>query len=110
MGGQHADGGTGGKERKDGLNNLPGPRVRNLRQSRDGKGLAILTTGVQNVENAFPTFMAARASRPICAPVACQRLLLKLIAVVIGNLGFFFAVSMLRNSEVTWSRTDAIQL
>ena len=36
-------------------------------------------TGAQNVEKAFPVFMAARASRPIWRPTSFQRLRLKLI-------------------------------
>ena len=45
----------------------------------------MFTTGVHMVEYALPTFMAARASVPICAPTARHIERLKLIAVVIGN-------------------------
>ena len=43
------------------------------------ESLARLMTGAQNVEKAFPVFMAARASRPIWRPTSFQRLRLKLI-------------------------------
>ena len=44
----------------------------------------MLITGAQNVEYALPTFMKARASRPIALPVARHRLRLNAQLVVIG--------------------------
>jgi hypothetical protein len=41
-------------------------------------------TGAQKVESSSPSFINARASRPICAPVALQSDRLKDIPVVIG--------------------------
>lgn len=42
-------------------------------------------TGAQKVENEVPTFIMARASRPIAAPVFCQSVRLNDMPVVIGN-------------------------
>ena len=47
---------------------------------------ARLITGAQNVEYAVPTFIIARASRPIWRPVSAQRVRLKDMAVVMANL------------------------
>ncbi len=45
----------------------------------------MLMTGAQNVLYALPTFMKARASRPIWPPVARHRLRLKEHDVVMGS-------------------------
>ena len=45
-------------------------------------------TGAQNVESACPTFMKARASRPITLPVAAHRLRLNAQLAVIGKTVF----------------------
>ena len=54
-----------------------------LRPQRPSR--ARFTTGAQKSLPALPRFINARASVPIRAPVAFQRVRLKLIAVVIGN-------------------------
>ncbi len=42
-------------------------------------------TGAQNVEPAWPAFISARASCPICRPVSCQSVRLKDMPVVMGK-------------------------
>lgn len=61
---------------------------------RTGRELTLprLITGAQNDENPLPAFIIARPSRPICAPVTCQRVRLKLMPVVIGKANLVVCV------------------
>ena len=52
----------------------------------------VVLTGAQKVEKAMPTFMRARASRPICCPVSFHSVLLNDMPVVIGNANLVVCV------------------
>mmetsp|Transcript_27304 Transcript_27304/g.71570 ORF Transcript_27304/g.71570 Transcript_27304/m.71570 type:complete len:240 (-) Transcript_27304:217-936(-) len=66
------------------------PGVSMLRPQRGSR--ARLITGAQNVEKPVPTFIMARASRPIWAPVTCHSVRLNDMPVVIGNANLVVCV------------------